>query len=69
MVELRCADSGTICTAVLRASSKEEVLRAMADHLSREHRVSRPTGTIMNYMAGLVKPVVLEAPASSEGAR
>lgn len=63
MVELRCADAGTICTSVLRAHSKEELLRAMADHLSREHRVSTPTGTIMSYMAGLVKPVVEPVPS------
>lgn len=68
MVEFRCADAGTVCTGVLRASSKEDLLRYVADHLSQQHGVRTPTQTIMSYMAGLVK-TVQEEPAAAQGAQ
>lgn len=57
MLEIRCADSGTICPGVLQAFTKDELHRQLATHLSREHHVKRPTRTIMNYMAGLAQTV------------
>ena len=63
MVEFRCADSGTVCPTVLRASSRQELLRQVAAHLSQQHRVKTPTHTIMNYLGGLTKTVA-EEPAS-----
>lgn len=57
MIEFRCADSGTVCPSVLRAHTKEELHRQVADHLSRQHRVRTPTQTIMNYLTGLARPV------------
>ena len=55
MMQLVCADAGTVCPAVLRAYSRDELVRQVADHLSREHRVRPPTKTILNYMAGLAR--------------
>lgn len=66
MIEFRCADAGTVCRGVVRAHSREELLRQMADHLSQEHRVKSPTRTIMNYLAGLVRTVEEPARARAE---
>lgn len=57
MVEFRCADSGTVCPTVLRAHTREELLRQVAAHLSQQHRVKTATQTIMNYFGGLAKTV------------
>jgi len=63
MVEFRCADAGTVCPALLQASSQDELMRQVADHLKRDHRVKTPNRTILNYMGGLVRPA--EEPASA----
>ena len=55
MMQLVCADAGTVCPAVLSAYSRDELMRQLADHLSREHRVRPPTKTILNYMATLAR--------------
>jgi predicted small metal-binding protein len=57
MFEFRCADSGTVCPALLRAFSKEELERQVAAHFRRQHRVKTATETLMNYLVGLAKPV------------
>jgi predicted small metal-binding protein len=61
MLQIRCADAGTICPGVVSALTREELHRQLADHLSREHGVRTPTRTIMNYMTGLARTV--EEPA------
>ena len=55
MLQILCADSGTVCPAVLSAHTREELMRRLADHLKREHRVRIPNATIMNYMASLAR--------------
>lgn len=55
MLEFRCADSGTICPAVVQALTREELYRQVSVHLAREHSVRTPTQTIMNYMTGLAR--------------
>ena len=55
MVQLRCADGGTVCPVVLSAYTRDELMRHLADHLSRDHGIRQPTKTIMNYMAGLAR--------------
>ena len=55
MMQLVCADAGTICPAVLSAHTRDELVRQLADHLKRDHRVRVPNATILNYMAGLAR--------------
>jgi len=55
MLQILCSDSGTVCPAVLSAHTREELMRRLADHLKRDHRVRIPNATIMNYMASLAR--------------
>jgi len=55
MAHVVCADSGTVCPAVLSAHTREELMRRLADHLKRDHRVRAPNATILNYMASLAR--------------
>lgn len=55
MVHVVCADSGTVCPAVLSAHTHDELTRRLADHLKRDHRVRAPNATILNYMASLAR--------------
>ena len=55
MVHVVCADSGTVCPAVLSAYTQEDLMRRLADHLKRDHRVRAPNATILNYMASLAR--------------
>ena len=55
MMQLVCTDAGTVCPVVLSAHTRDELVRQLADHLSRDHRVRPPTKTIMNYMASLAR--------------
>jgi predicted small metal-binding protein len=57
MLQIRCADAGTVCPSVVQALTGDELHRQMAAHLSREHHVKRPTRTIMNYMTSLTRTV------------
>lgn len=57
MLGVRCAESGTFCPVVLTAFTKDELVRQLADHLNRDHRVRAPNRTIMNYMTGLAREV------------
>ena len=63
MIEFRCADSGTVCPALLRSSSKEELERQVAEHFRRQHRVKTATETLMHYLTGLARPVAGQASA------
>ena len=58
MMQLVCADTGTVCPVVLSAYTRDELMRQLADHLSRDHRVRAPNKTILNYMASLVREEV-----------
>ena len=55
MMQLACADAGTVCPAVLSAHTHDELMRQLATHLSRDHAVPAPTKTILNYMASLAR--------------
>jgi predicted small metal-binding protein len=55
MMQLVCADAGTVCPAVLSAHTRDEMMRQLADHLRRDHNVRAPNKTIMNYMASLAR--------------
>jgi predicted small metal-binding protein len=55
MLQVVCADSGTVCPIVLSAHTRDELMRRLADHLKRDHRVRAPNATIMNYMASLAR--------------
>ena len=55
MLQIVCADSGTICPTVLSAHTRDELMRRLADHLKRDHRVRVPNATILNYMASLAR--------------
>lgn len=55
MLQIVCADSGTICPAVLSAHTQDELTRRLADHLKRDHRIRVPNATILGYMASLVR--------------
>jgi predicted small metal-binding protein len=55
MMQLVCADAGTVCPAVLSAHTHDELMRQLAHHLSRDHGVPAPTKTLLNYMASLAR--------------
>ena len=55
MMQLVCADAGTVCPAVLSAYSHDELMRQLVAHLSRDHKVRAPSKTILNYMAELAR--------------
>jgi Protein of unknown function (DUF1059). len=69
MLQIRCADAGTICPGVVEALTSDELGRQMAAHLSREHHVKRPTRTILNYMTGLARTVEVPPAEGKEGGR
>lgn len=69
MLQIRCADAGTVCPGVVQALTREELNRQMAAHLSREHQVKRPTRTILNYMTGLARAVEGPPAGGEEGPR
>ena len=50
MEEIRCVDLGVedTCSGHLVANSKEELMRALADHLRQVHNIE-PTQTLMSY--------------------
>jgi predicted small metal-binding protein len=66
MIQFRCADSGTVCPAFLRASSQEDLERGVAEHFRRLHHVKTPTETLMSYLVGLAKPVAGAASAEEQ---
>jgi predicted small metal-binding protein len=55
MRQIVCADSGSVCPEVVSAHTNEELMRRLADHLKRDHRVRVPNATILNYMASLTR--------------
>ena len=55
MMQLVCADAGTVCPAVLSAHTRDELMRQLADHLRRDHSVRAPNKTILSYMASLAR--------------
>ena len=65
MLQIRCADAGTVCPALVEAFTREELHRQLADHLNRVHGVRTPTRTIMSYMTGLARTVEQPAPAGT----
>jgi predicted small metal-binding protein len=68
MIQFRCADAGTVCPAVFRASSSEDMERHVAEHFRRLHHVKTPTETLMSYLATLAKPVAGRAEEQEPGA-
>jgi predicted small metal-binding protein len=61
MMQLVCADAGTVCPAVLTVHTRDELRRQLADHLARDHRVRAPNKTILDYMASLAREEVQTA--------
>ena len=55
MLQIVCADSGTVCPVVMSAHTRDELMRRLDDHLKRDHRVRVPNATILNYMASLTR--------------
>ena len=66
MIQFRCADSGTVCPAILTASSSDDLERHVGDHFRRLHHVKTPTETLMSYLATLAKPVAGGAAAEQQ---
>lgn len=55
MVSFRCADAQATCKAAMLASTKEELLRKVAQHLAVVHQIDPPTRTIMRYVATKIR--------------
>jgi predicted small metal-binding protein len=56
MPSVSCEAAGAApCGAKLSASSKDELMRQVADHLQKKHKVKTVTQTLMNYMSSLAK--------------
>lgn len=55
MPQFCCLDAGAACRATFSASSKEELLRQVSEHLMKKHAVKTPTQTILNLVASLAK--------------
>lgn len=49
MLEFRCADVGAVCRRVVRARTREDLLRELARHAAEEHGVARLNQTLINY--------------------
>ena len=56
MFELKCKDVGFDCQAVVRASTKQEVLKQAAEHAAEVHHTR-----ITPEMAGKVTALIQEA--------
>ncbi len=48
-------DAGAFCSGHFVASTQEELLKQVADHLKKDHGVKDSTSTVMNYVAKLTK--------------
>jgi predicted small metal-binding protein len=68
MIQFRCADSGTVCPAILRAASSEDLERGVAEHFRRLHHVKTPSETLMSYLAELAKPMAGRVEEQQPGA-
>jgi predicted small metal-binding protein len=48
-------DAGASCSGHFSAGSREELLRQVADHLQRKHKVKNVTQTILNLVDKLAR--------------
>lgn len=56
MPEFRCADAGAdTCNAKITASSEDELIRKVEEHLRKKHGVQHVTNTLKNYARSVAR--------------
>lgn len=55
MPELRCVDAGAACSGRFKASTNEELLRIVGNHLKEKHNVKTFTQTLQNFVLKVAK--------------
>ncbi len=56
MPEFRCADAGAdTCSAKIKASSEDELVRKVEEHLKEVHNVQHVTNTLKNYARSVAR--------------
>lgn len=48
-------DAGATCSGHFKASSNEELLRIVGDHLQKKHKVKNFTQTLQNFILKVAK--------------
>jgi predicted small metal-binding protein len=51
MPQFRCVDIGADCSGQFAASTQQDLLRQVSDHLSKSHNIKIPSQTILSYIA------------------
>ena len=57
--EVSCRDAGADCDFMVRAETKEEVLRVVADHACRSHQMCEISPDMKAKVSSLMKTVIL----------
>lgn len=57
--EVSCRDAGADCDFMVRAESKEELLRIVADHACRSHQMCEITPDMKEKMSSVIRTVTL----------
>ena len=57
--QLSCRDAGSDCDFLVRAETKEEVLRIAADHACKSHKMCEIPPDMKAKMSSLVKTVTV----------
>lgn len=55
MPTFACTDAGATCKAKFSASSMDDLLRQVSDHLQTKHKVKKPTQTLLNFVVKVAK--------------
>lgn len=53
--EFACADAGCVCSAKWTASTPDEIVRQVAEHLQAEHNVHTISATLANFVTAAVR--------------
>ena len=57
--EVSCRDAGADCDFKVRAESKEEILRIVADHACRSHQICEFSPDMQSKVSSQIKTVTL----------
>ena len=57
--EVSCRDAGAACDFMVRAETEEEILRIVADHACRSHRICEFSPGLKSKVSSQMKTVIL----------
>ena len=55
--EFGCKVAGSQCNWKARGATEEELMRKVAEHAQKKHRVQSVTDTIVNYLRSTIRQV------------